>query len=622
MANQTNFNYLNRDFASLKEDLKSYIKIYYPDEYNDFSESSVGMMLLELNAYVGDILSYHVDKNFNEMFMDSAQNRDSVIRISKNLGYNPRGRKPSATLLDVSITVPTLGDTYNFNYLITLEPGMRASSVYGQTFEVLDEIDFDSHTSMNGTVNRTITPNYNSSNEIVNYTITKTVPAVAGISKSTYLEVTNDNAVPFMKWRIDDEDISITEIQNIISKDTRYTPESESEWTEAGPNTVWYNVDSLPQERVFIDTSLAGDGSEGAWQYIDNRFIYEYDDAGKLFITFGAGIKDHSNFAEFTANGMTNITMTSLLNNDSLGSIPQVGTYLHCRYRSGGGPSTNAAQNTITTVQKKVVSYVPGGASLPASTVSDVVASVSVTNPIPAIGGKEFETIDEMKSNARYHFSSQDRCVTVDDYISRVAQLPVGYGSVFRSYAQADETSMNTALYILTKDENGKLKNTGNEQLKYNIAAYLKPYKILNDFIKIYDGRIINLGVDFALQVRKDYNKQEAVLNAMNIIKNYFAIEKWQMNSSLYISQLSEILREQPGVVNVVSIQFYNKVGGDYSNDILAMDSEVNRLILASRLATDGQVPITPINNSIKAPLTGMFEIKYPEKDIRGSVIT
>jgi hypothetical protein len=620
MKRKINFNYLNRDYDTLKEDLKSYIKLYYPDQYNDFSESSVGMMLVELNAYVTDILSYHVDQTFNEMFLDSAQNRDSVIRLAKNLGYKPRGKCPSAVLLDVSINVPTLGNSYDEEYLVTIQRGMKVRSTNGGRFEVIDDIDFASHTSITGIVNRTIDPVYNSSNEIDSYKITKTVPAVAGETKVTTLEMTTTNSVPFMKWYPGQGDFEITEIKDIISKDNRFPPVDESDWSDSGPYSVWYKVDTLPQERVFVDNSLTGSTAEGYWKYVEKRFEVDYDKDGNCYITFGAGVKDYNSYADFLLNGASGLTVATILNNDSYGEIPSIGTYLHCRYRSGGGAKTNAAVGTIKTVENKVISYVPGGSALPANLVSDVISSVSVTNPIPAIGGSEFETVEEIKANSRKHFSSQDRCVTLDDYVSRVAQMPASYGRVFRSYAEADPNSMNTKLYVLTRDENGKLKNTGNDQIKFNIASYLKNYKVLNDFIEIVDGRIINLGIKFAVQVTKEHNKKDVVVNCINALANFFTIENWEMNGVIYISEVTELLMSQPGVVNVASLQFYNKAGGDYSSDVLSYGIDSGQATL-TRISRDGEVEIRPINNKIVSSNTSMFEVKYPEVDIRGAAL-
>lgn len=620
MARKINFNYLNRDYNTLKEDLMAYVKLYYPTQYNDFSESSVGMMLLEMNAYVGDILSYHVDQTFNEMFLDSAQNRDSVIRIAKNLGYKTRGKSPAAVLLDVSIDVPPLGDSYDENYLLTIQRGMKVKSQSGAKFEVIDDIDFASHTSITGIANRTIDPVYNASNEIEKYRITKTVPAIAGETKIASMEVTVDKAVPFMKWYPSTGDFEITEIKNIISKDNRFPPETEADWTDSGSYNAWYQVDTLPQEKVFVDNSSTGMVSEAYWKYVEKRFEVDYDKNGNCFLTFGAGIKDYNSYADFMLNGASGLTEVTLLNNDSYGEIPEIGTYLHCRYRSGAGAKTNAAVGTITEVNSKVISYIPGGSALPANEVSSVINSISVTNPIPAIGGSEFETTDEIKANARRNFSAQDRCVTIDDYISRVAQMPASYGRVFRSYAEADPNTMNTKLHILTRDENGKLKNSGNDQIKLNIASYLKNYKVLNDFIEIVDGHIINLGVKFAIQVAKEHNKKDVIVNCIKVLSDYFQVENWEMNSVIYISDVEKLLMDQPGVVNIASLQFFNKAGGNYSTDVISYGVEQN-LQTAITIAHNGEIEITPINNKIISSNTSMFEVKYPEVDIRGAAL-
>lgn len=619
MQRKINFNYINRDYDSIKNDLMNYVKVYYPDQYNDFSESSVGMMLLELNAYVGDVLSYHVDHSFNEMFMDTAQNRDSVVKLAKNLGYKPRGKSPSAVLLEVSIEVPVLGTSYDPDYLITLEKNMKVTATNGQVYTVVDDIDFSLHYSITGIANRSIDPVYNNSNEIISYRITKTVSAVAGELKTASLNVGTLQAVPFYKWYPAIGDYNITEILNVISKDDRYAPSTETEWSDLGPYNVWYKVDTLPQQEVFVDSSV-GDGAEGYWKTVSKRYEVDYNNDGDIYLTFGAGINGYNAYDDFLTNGISALTVATLLNNTNFGEIPEIGTWLHVRYRSGGGLQTNAAMGTINTVSSKRVSNIPGGPSLPAATLSQVIGSLTVTNPIPAIGGADFETIDEIKQNARKNFSSQDRCVTVDDYIAKVVQMPASYGSVFRAYASADPKSMNTAIYILTRDENGKLKNTGNDQIKMNVASWLQKYKVLNDFVVLYDGRIVNVGVNFAVQVQKEYNKKEIILNCIEALKNYFDITKWQMNSTIYLGDVTDLLMSQVGVVNVSSLEFINKFGGDYSKDILI--SNENQDAYKGVLAREeNQVHIIPVNNKIRLGPTSMFEIKYPEKDIKGAAL-
>lgn len=621
MANKMKFNYLNRNFESFKNDLQNYVRVYYPEQYSDFSEATVGMMLLELNAYVGDVLSYHVDTKFNELFLKTAVNRDSVIKLANNLGYKPRGKTGAVTLLNISIDVPTLGDTYDEDYLITLSSGFKAKGTNGVTYQVLEPVDFSSHFSLAGNINRTIVPNYNTSNEIESYKFTKTVAAFAGEIKTASVEITNDKGIPFFKWTPNESDRSIISIQNIVSTSTRFTPTNEAGWTEAGDNLVWYEMDTLAQERVFVDTSTGGTKSEGYWKYTAQRFITEYDEAGALWITFGAGVKDYDNFSTYLLEGVSGMTAANLLNNDSLGSIPEPGTYIQCRYKTGGGMETNIGMNQIRQIEYSEVDYIPGGVGVDTAKYGDLLDSMTVVNPVPAVGGRDFETIEEIKEYSKKHFSSQDRCVTVDDYISRVQLMPSTYGNVFRCYAQADPDSMNTALYILTKDESGLLSNTGNDDLKYNVAAYLDRYKILNDFVNIYDGRIINIGINFTLQIDSSYNKREVLVNSMKMLKSHFAVNNWQMNETVYISQINELLREQPGVINVVNLEFVNKIGGNYSSDILAINSKNFNLRDAAYIAEHGEIVITPVNNAIKAPITGMFEIKYPNKDIKGAAL-
>lgn len=622
MPNPQNFNYLSRDFESLKRDLANFAKVYYPNKYNDFSEGSPGMMLLEMVAYVGDILSHHTDQTFNELFLDTAQQRSSVIRLAENLGYSPKGRAGAVTLLDITINVPVLGDSPDSRYYLTLSSGFRAKSENGVYFEVLEDVDFSQHTSLAGVKNRTIVPVYNSSNEIVSYNITKSVVASAGLSKTATLEITSENAIPYLKWNLDPDDTTITEVLNVVSKSDRYPPNTESSWTEEGGNTVWYKVNSLAQERVFVDTTTGQTATtrQGYDKYIDKRFITRWDENGNVILTFGAGVENASAYSTYLVNGLTGITAAALLNNDSLGTIPVPGTYLHCRYRTGGGSNTNVAQNKITTVDKYEMKSIPGGASLPSATVSSVVQSISVNNPIPAIGGSDFPTIDEIKQLAKKNFSSQDRCVTVDDYIVKVQDMPSQYGNVFRVFAEADEQDLNTNIFILTKDEDGKLKNTGNEQIKLNVASYLKRYRILNDFVQIYDGRIVNLSIKFTVHVESGYNKKKVIVNCIDQLRQYFDISKWNMNQPIYISQVTQLLRSLPGVVNVVSLQFYNKIGGNYSRDVLP-NTRIHNLSDIAKATQEGEVEIYPTSNTIYSSPTTMFEIKYPETDIMGNAI-
>jgi len=610
-------NYLNRDYASIKADLQEYIKLYYPDSYTDFNEASIGMMMLELNAYVGDILSYHVDSKFNELFLDTAQSTKSVIQLAKNLGYKVKGKKASSVLVDLSITVQPSGDSPDQDYLLQYDAGMQLKSTNGTIFEVTNSIDFSSHYSEHGIKNRTITPMFNSNNEIVSYIVTKQELATAGKTEIFTTQLTSDLIKPFMQITISDD---VLEIQDIITDTTSSTPVAESTWAGTGSD-VWYEVPYLSDSKVFIETSESTySNTIGHWLSVDRRIISEYDEHGNCSITFGSGEESFDLYSRWKDDTNTVPDLQQLLNSNSLGVIPATNSWLHIRYRAGGGSQSNVAMNSITKV-----TYTPPITTLGspiASELNTVISSLVVNNPIPSIGGAEFESVKDIKHNASAHFSTQDRCVTLEDYESKLMSMPAKYGSVYRAYAIANsDTDLGgVKLYLLGLNESRNLQNTDNDLLYQNVASYLEKYRMINDFIVITSGQIINLGISFTVRVEKYVNKQHLISQCILDIKNYMDISNWYMNDIIYISNISDMLKDIPGVLNVVDIKFTNKFGGDYSNFILpSINKELSDY--STNMTISNNVEIVPTNNQIHSSPTSMFEIKYPTLDIKGRTI-
>jgi len=609
-------NYLNRDYKSLKADLQEYIKLYYPDQYADFNEASIGMMMLELNAYVGDILSYHVDSKFNELFLDTAQSRKSVIQLAKNLGYKVKGKKASSVLIDLSIVVGPEGDSPDPAYLLRYDAGMQVKAINGTIFEISDPIDFSSHYSVHGTLNRTIVPNFDADNNIESYTITKQELATAGKSEVFSKQLTSDLIKPFMNIAISDD---VLEIRNAVTLDTSSPPTSESAWLTSG--NVWYEVPNLSDSKVFVETNESTPTNVvGHWLDAERRFISEYNELGTCSITFGSGEQNFDMFSNWLNATDTAPDLTELLNANSLGVIPATNKWLHVRYRTGGGSASNVAMNTINKV-----TYMPPittAGNPVASTLNSVISSLVVNNPIPSVGGAEFETADEIRYNASSYFATQDRCVTLEDYRSKIMSMPAKYGSVYRSYATANsDTDLGgVKLFLLTKDATGRLQNTDNELIYQNVASYLEKYRMINDFITLTSGQIINLGIDFTVHVEKHVNKQHLISQCILELKNYMDIANWHMNDTLYISNISDILKSIPGVVNVVEVKLKNKFGGDYSNFILpSVNSKLSNYAVATNINNEAE--IVPTNNQIHSSPTSMFEIKYPERDIKGRIV-
>lgn len=612
---RTNIKYINRDFDTLKQDLLQYVKLVYPDTYNDFSEASVGMMLLELNAYVGDVLSYHLDKRYNEMFLDTADQRESIFRIAKNLGFKPRGKRGSVCLVDLEIIVPVSGNVHDSRYALTYESGIQLQAENGTIFEVLEDVNFNNAYSFKGNPNREIIPLKDANGEITDYKLRKRVVALAGESVTEQIEVTTSNAKPYMEWVLEADDV--LEIRNMVDTDTSAIPANENAWISDRTRT-WHEVDYLGQSKVFIDTTTGQTATTrtGYWKSVDKRFEGNYDEDGKLTLTFGAGVKDFDFYANWLASGATQLETSQLLNNSSMGVIPSPGTYLQIRYRKGGGRQSNVPVSAITTVLNAIVSNIPGAGSVDSTQLAQTQRSLAVTNPIPAIGGAEETTNTEIKFLASANFAAQDRVVTIEDYVQRCLAMPSQYGTIFRVHAANDQSNFITRLYVLTKDDTNKLKNSGNELIKTNLATYLEQYRLLNDVVEIYDGRIINLGIDFTVLVDNGLNKRQVVYQCIKELERHFDIDNWQMADTIYISQVVDILREVQGVVNVVDVTFLNKYGGSYSNDLLP-----EGLLEGERARDTGQNRIRPMNNAIKCSVTSMFEIKYPSLDIVGRAL-
>ena len=112
----SNINYLNKDFSSLKSSLIEYAKTYFPNSYRDFNETSPGMMLLEMSAYVGDVLSFYIDNQYKEMLLPLAEERRNVINLANMLGYKVSPVAPSYT--DITVTQTIGVNNTNINKII------------------------------------------------------------------------------------------------------------------------------------------------------------------------------------------------------------------------------------------------------------------------------------------------------------------------------------------------------------------------------------------------------------------------------------------------------------------------------------------------------------------------
>lgn len=594
-------NYFARNFLDVRTELINYVKHFYPELYQDFNDASIGTMLIELNAAVSDMLSFHTDRMFTETQIDYAQERRSIMNIARTLGLKIPGKRSSITLVDFSVTVPVFGDTFDIRYAPIVKYGTQVVGG-GQVFENLDDIDFSSPYSAGGIPNRLIVPVINANNQITSYTLVKREIVSNGITKIFKKVLGTNDAVPFLEVILPDNNVVSVE-QIIVKEGTTFTNNpTSSEFID--PAIRWYELDSLAEDKIFVDDPTRSTDNSGIkpgkWIPVTRKFIKEYTDTGFCKMTFGSGFSDEQYLQSYT-NDQYVLQMANFFNSTALGEIPKPNTTLYVRYRVGGGSGANIGANVVSSVGN-VEMVVTGPVSANNQSVRN---SLRVNNPVPAFGGGDDPTLEEVRYITKYNFASQNRAVTLKDYLSTIFKMPGKFGVPFRM--QVSEKQNKVEFAILGLDSNGKLNNSSTNTLKENMATWLADYRMINDYVLIRDGKIINLSFSVDLYTDKAFNQGEIVNNTINVIKGYFDIKKWQMGQNIYIAQLVEAINNVAGVINVVDIKVFNKVNGTYSQNATSQpySDNINR-----------EIDLTQ-DYALYADYDTMFEIKYPSNDIK-----
>ena len=594
--------YSSRNFADIRTELIDFVKQYYPDILSDFNDASVGMMLIELNAAVSDMLSVNTDRTFQETQIDYAQQRSSVLSMARTFGLKIPGKRPSISIVDFSVTVPVKGDTFNIEYAPILRSGVQVGGG-GKVFETVDDVDFSSPFTTGGLPNRLIIPNLDGNNKITNYTLTKREIVLNGVTKTFQKSMTSSEVVPFYELILPDDDVlSITSIITKSGSDYQTVP-TPDDFLDF--DIRWWEVDALAEDTKFIedanDTSDNAGIKPGKWTRITRKFVKEFTDNGFTKLIFGGGNQDVTSLAEFEVDSNLTSRIGDFINNLSLGETPTANTTMFVQYRVGGGANTNLGSNTLKTVN--LVDMFVNGSD---NSVNNLVKrSLTVNNPVPALGGRDEPSVDEIRNLVRYNFASQNRAVTIKDYQARISLMPGEFGVPFRSGVFEEQNKI--LVYILGLDGSGKLTNTSTSTLKNNISDYLADYRMINDYVVIGDGQIVNLGFEFDLLVEKEYPTSQIISNVITTVTDFMDIHKRHMGENIYLGPLIESVNNVGGVTNVMDIRIFNKVGnGKYSlNEIEQpyLDEDTKQIDLLGEYTLFGN----PIN---------MFEVKYPEKDI------
>ena len=612
MAIKRNLTYLNKDFTEFRSSLINYSRTYFPTTYNDFSPSSPGMMLIEMASYVGDVMSFYLDNQYQETFLQYARQTNNVFDLAYMFGYKPKVTGVAMADIDFFQRVPASGSTFapDFRYalIVSANSSIQSSLNNNTSFLVEDPVDFTVSSSGDPTE---ITIYATAAGNPSEYLLKKPRKAISATVNTTTFTFTTPQE--FATVNLIDNDI--IGILDIVDSD----------------GNEWYEVDYLAQEMIYKsikntnpnDPNYYTDGSNTPYllqlEQVQRRFVTRVINETTTQLQFGAGttadtdeeIVPNSNNVglglPFEKNKLTAAySPTNFIFNNTYGIAPS-STTLTVRYLTGGGISANVQANTLTTFNGTLnfTTYNLSGAQ-------QYFNSFAVNNPKAASGGQDGDTLEEIRQNASSNFATQLRNVTQDDYLVRALAMPSKFGVVSKAYIEPTKVQnvgqgeINTTLdlYVLSSNNLNQL-TTGSAALKQNLSTYLSQYRIIGDTISIKDAFIVNIGVEFDIITLPEYVNNEVLTNCISELQAYFANSEWQINEPIILRELYILLDRIEGVQTVKNITILNKVGVGNGYSQFAYDVQG---------ANIGEVIYPSIDPMI-------FEVKYPQSDIRGRVV-
>jgi len=602
---ERNRSYLNKDFDSLRAELLRYARIYFPDKIKDFSEASLGGLLLDMAAFVGDVNSFYLDHQFNELNVETAVETTNIERHIRNAGVKISGASPAFVPVTIYIEVPseTLSDDTTRpqrSALPIIQKGTIFTANNGVAFELVDNLDFGETDSNNVIKAESVIAETDSSGRPLSYVLFLTGDTVSGTMTTETFSIPN-TFVPFRTLTLSQE--NVTEIISI---------------TDAQGNT-YYEVESLTQDTVFKGILNKSDDNEIVKENLEvipapYRFISSMSvRTGLTTVQFGSGkadsldndvIPDPSELALPLYGKRTfsrfSIDPGNLLDTQTLGISP-VNTAITIQYRYGGGLRHNVSAETIRTVSSLNIKF-KGGLSV--TTAQFVRASIDVTNISAASGGEDPPSLGELRDRVPAARNAQSRIVTREDLLARVYTMPSNFGRVFRAGIRSNPNNpLATQLFIVSRDVNSNLI-TSPDSLKKNLRVYLNQFRLISDAIDVLDAQVIDIGVKFSVVADPAANKNAIVQTVISNLATYFDISNFQIDAPIVISEAQNIIINSPGVISLTGLEIFNRVG--VINNRLYSNISLN-------------IPANTYKGLIIGPPGSIFQMKYPNVDIIGS---
>lgn len=607
LKKERNRTFLAKDFDSLRAELLTYARTYFPDKIQDFSEASFGGLLLDMASFVGDNLSFYLDHQFTELNPLTATERRNILLHLRNAGVKPVGSSPASTRVKFYIRVPA-EQAPNGSYrpkrscMPVVRSGTTCTSVSGVRFNLVENLDFSALDDSDNYLASFSVLSSDSSGNPVDYVMSLEGLCISGEETVDSFVISNQH-VPFREIAL--LNIDISDIIDVV----------DSEGNE------YYQVETLSQDTVYRAIDNVGpDGSLVSMNLeivpAPRRYTSFFDPLSRLTtIRFGSGNSDtldddiipdpselslplygKRQFSRFS------IDPNALLGTQTLGISPK-GTTLRVRYRHGGGLNHNVAAGSIRVLDVLNIDF----QNFPSASESQAVrASIEIRNLEPARGGDIAPSLEELRARIPSAKQMQSRIVSKQDLLSRIYTMPNVFGRVFRAGINDNPVNpLSSQLYIISRDRNGNL-SISPDALKLNLSKYLNDFRLISDSIDILDARVSNYEVRFGIMTTPTSNKGGVVQTVISRIREVLRVENFQIDQPIVIDDMINIIINTPGVVSLISLDVLPKNGVEdnrtYSDFYFNFENSTR-------------------NKIITAPRGTIFELKYPDHDIIGTAI-
>jgi hypothetical protein len=586
-------NYTNREFSGIRDDLIQIAERLYPDSFQDFSEASFASLMVDMVSYVGDQLSFYLDYNVNEAFLDTAYQYNNILRHGRALGYKFTGRPSTFGKVALFVLIPASATALgpDSDYIPVMKKGSSFTSASGLNFSLIENIDFSDpkHTTVVARVDETTgAPSF--------FAIKAYGTVVSGMYKNE--TVTVGAYERFNRVRLTTPNVS--EVISVF----------DSEGNE------YFEVDYLSQDMVYKEVTNNNFKNDNVPSIIkpflvSRKFVVDRT-RQETFLQFGSGKAGETEVVAepqtvamevFGKSYVTDTTFdpTKLSKSDSMGIVPS-DTLLSVTLRTTNPTNSNVSTGQLNTVLNANLQF-KNQASLVSTKVSAIINSLEVSNEKPITGDVTNPTSAELKQRIFDTFPTQDRAVTQADYENVAYRMPAKFGSIKRCSVQRDPDSekRNLNFYVISEDSFGNLTKT-NSTIKRNLKTWLTQYKMINDTIDILDPYILNFGIAFTIKVVNGADKFTTLNQCVNQLARSYSAGHY-IGEHFSISDIYAELKKVRGVLDVLKVRVVNKTGTNYSGASIDISKNTS-----------------PDGNMIAVPKNAIVEIKFPSSDIVGEV--